>query len=236
MTDYTPPKKIYEEVQDLLLRRIKEGYWKSGDRIDSVEQLAKDLTVSRSAVREAISGLRALGIVTVKQGEGTFVGHFEEDDFAKVVTKALLVDEQQIKELYEVRKILEVGAARLAAKNRTPENIATLYAILEKMALENEAQEIGERSDMAFHTAMVAASKNEVLIQFMTSFSQLMENVLLKTRQVLVLKENRAESLYNEHVAIVKAIEAQDEEGAYQAIFEHLTNVELSLEKYIDFN
>lgn len=60
MTKFTPPKKIYEEIADLIKSQIEEGHWPPGHRLDSVEQLAKNYNVSRSAVREAMSALRAL--------------------------------------------------------------------------------------------------------------------------------------------------------------------------------
>ncbi len=63
------PKKIYEEVAETLLENIKEGSLKPGDRLDSVQQLAENFQVGRSAIREALSALRAMGLLEMKQGK-----------------------------------------------------------------------------------------------------------------------------------------------------------------------
>ena len=64
------------------MNMIKTGELKPGDRLDSVEQLAEIFDVSRSAVREALSGMRAMGLVVMRQGEGTFVTKFDAVNFS----------------------------------------------------------------------------------------------------------------------------------------------------------
>lgn len=71
-------KKKYEEVCEILHNKIRSNELKPGDRIDSVEHLAEQLQVSRSAVREAMSALKAMGLIEIKQGSGTFVKEFSE--------------------------------------------------------------------------------------------------------------------------------------------------------------
>ncbi|MEH6858320.1 GntR family transcriptional regulator, partial [Priestia megaterium] len=85
------PKKIYEEVAETLLENIKEGSLKPGDRLDSVQQLAENFQVGRSAIREALSALRAMGLLEMKQGEGTFVREFNSDMLSLPVTSAVLM-------------------------------------------------------------------------------------------------------------------------------------------------
>ena len=70
-------KKIYEEVADALLEKIKAGELKPGEKLDSVQALSESFQVSRSAVREALSALKAMGLVDMKQGEGTYIREFE---------------------------------------------------------------------------------------------------------------------------------------------------------------
>ena len=67
------PKKIYEEISDLILSMIREGTLKPGDKLLSVHQLAEQFGVGRSAVREALSAVRAMGLIEMRQGEGTYV-------------------------------------------------------------------------------------------------------------------------------------------------------------------
>ena len=70
-------KKIYEKVADALETSILDGSLQPGDRLDSVEKLAQNFSVSRSAVREALSALKAKGLLDIRQGEGSFVNHFD---------------------------------------------------------------------------------------------------------------------------------------------------------------
>nr|WP_307190169.1 GntR family transcriptional regulator [Geomicrobium sp. JCM 19039] len=105
-------KKIYEEVADSLKGAIEKGDLKPGDRLESVEKLAERFAVGRSAIREALSALRATGLVDIRHGEGTFVRSYESIDLKIPYSSLLLVNPKEIKELLEVRKILEVGSVQ----------------------------------------------------------------------------------------------------------------------------
>lgn len=109
-------KKIYEEVADALLDMIKNGELKPGDKLDSVHALSESFQVSRSAVREALSALKAMGLVEMKQGEGTYLKEFELNQISQPLSAALLMKKEDVKQLLEVRKLLEIGVASLAAE------------------------------------------------------------------------------------------------------------------------
>lgn len=228
-------KKIYEEVTDSLVEMIKSGELKPGDRLDSVEQLAEIFDVSRSAVREALSGMRAMGLIVMRQGEGTFVTKFDASNFTLPVNAALLMKKEDIREIYEVRKILEVGAAKSAAVYHKEEDLIALQEAINEMEKAKNNGEIGEEADMRFHMAIANATHNDILINLMRSVSEVMLSVLRETRQVLIYTEKKTVSLINEHQLIYDAIKNREPEKAYQYMLEHLTNVEKSLEKYMKF-
>lgn len=228
-------KKIYEKVADALIDMIKTGELKPGDKIDSIEQLAENFDVSRSAVREALSGLRAMGLVVMRQGEGTYITQFDAANFALPVNAGLLMKMEDIKELYEVRKVLEVGAARSAALYHKEEDLIPLKEAIEQMKKAQVNGEIGEDADMRFHMAIANATHNDMLIHLMRSVSEVMVSVLRETREVLIYTEKKTVSLIDEHQRIYDAIKAREPEKAYQFMLEHLTNVEKSLEKYMKF-
>ncbi|HEQ4957907.1 TPA: L-lactate utilization/bacilysin biosynthesis transcriptional regulator LutR, partial [Streptococcus pyogenes] len=98
---------------------IKNGELKPGDKLDSVQALAESFQVSRSAVREALSALKAMGLVEMKQGEGTYLKEFELNQISQPLSAALLMKKEDVKQLLEVRKLLEIGVASLAAEKRT---------------------------------------------------------------------------------------------------------------------
>ena len=228
-------KKIYEEVADSLIEMIKTGELNPGDRLDSVEQLAEMFDVSRSAVREALSGLRAMGLVEMRQGEGTFVTRFNASNFTLPVTAGMLLEKEDIKELYEMRKILEVGAAKSAALYHQVEDLMPLRDAIEDMNKAKQSNEIGENADMRFHLAIANATHNQILIYVMGSVSEVMRSALRETRKLLIYSEQKTVSLINEHQLIYDAIEARKPDQAQKYMLEHLQNVEKSLEKYMDF-
>src|SRR4051794_30812075 len=104
------PKKIYEEVAETLHEAIRNGTLKSGDKLDSVQQLAENFQVGRSAIREALSALRAMGLIEMKQGEGTYVLQFEAQNLTFPLSTAMLMNQEDVRNLLEVRKIIEAGA------------------------------------------------------------------------------------------------------------------------------
>ena len=76
-------KKSYEKVIDQIVQMIKNKQLKPGDKLDSIENLATQFEVSRSVIREALSGLRAMELIDIQQGEGTFIKNFNASSIAK---------------------------------------------------------------------------------------------------------------------------------------------------------
>ncbi len=229
------PKKIYEEVSEILHEKIRAGVLKPGDRLDSVEQLAEQLQVSRSAVREALSALKAMGLIEIKQGSGTFVKSVPPNRLDFPLSTAMLSNKLDIARLLEVRKIIEVGAAASAAINRTEQDIQAMVQILEDMKQAHGDGELGEKVDYQFHVAIATASQNPLLATILDQISGLMIDTMKETRRIwLYSKKTTSEQLYEEHMNIFLAIQQQNEESAKQAMTFHLSNVEKVLLQYFE--
>jgi GntR family transcriptional repressor for pyruvate dehydrogenase complex len=229
------PKKIYEEVAEALLSMIKEGELQPGDRLDSVQQLAENFQVGRSAIREALSALRAMGLVEMKQGEGTYVRQFDPDFISLPVTAAVLMRKEDISHLLEVRKVLEVGTAGAAAVKRTIDDLQKMNEALEQMKAASGNEELGERADFDFHMAIAAASQNPLLVNLMNNVSEMMLETMKETRRLwLYSEQTTSERLRLEHMQIYEAIAEQDVLRAQELMLKHLTSVEAVLMKYID--
>ncbi len=229
------PKKIYEEVSEILHEKIRAGVLKPGDRLDSVEQLAEQLQVSRSAVREALSALKAMGLIEIKQGSGTFVKSVPPNRLDFPLSTAMLSNKLDIARLLEVRKIIEVGAAASAAINRTEQDIQAMVQILEDMKQAHGDGELGEKVDYQFHVAIATASQNPLLATILDQISGLMIDTMKETRRIwLYSKKTTSEQLYEEHMNIFLAIQQQNEELAKQAMTFHLSNVEKVLLQYFE--
>jgi GntR family transcriptional regulator, transcriptional repressor for pyruvate dehydrogenase complex len=228
------PRKIYEEVAEALIDMIKSGQLKSGDKLESVQQLAENFQVGRSAVREALSALRAMGLVEMHQGEGTYVREFDSKMLSLPVYIAVLMKKEDVKNLLEVRRILEVGAVQAAAARRTDEQLSEIKEALDQMETAND-QELGEEADFRFHMAIAKASLNELLIGLMNNVSEMMVTTMRETRRLWLYSEKSTlDRLWKEHQQIYQAIEAQDGTEAQNLMLGHLQSVEEVLMKYFD--
>lgn len=228
------PKKIYEEVSDELYEMIRSGTLKPGDKLDSIQQLAENFQVGRPAIREALSALRTMGLIEIKQGEGTFVKLFDPSIMNYPLTTALLMDKENIKHLLEVRKILESGTAELAAKKRTTEDIIEIKAKLAEMEKVADDEELSDKADIAFHVAIANASKNELLITLMNQVSVMMTEKMRDIRRLALYSEEMSlKRLYQQHTEIYEAILNSDEMRAREAMLLHLQNVEESFDKFV---
>jgi GntR family transcriptional regulator, transcriptional repressor for pyruvate dehydrogenase complex len=228
------PRKIYEEVAEALIDMIKSGQLKSGDKLESVQQLAENFQVGRSAVREALSALRAMGLVEMHQGEGTYVREFDSKMLSLPVYIAVLMKKEDVKNLLEVRRILEVGAVQAAAARRTDEQLAEIKEALDQMEAAND-QELGEEADFRFHMAIANASQNELLIGLMNNVSEMMVTTMRETRRLWLYSEKSTlDRLWKEHQQIYIAIQAQKGSEAQTLLLKHLKSVEGVLMNYFD--
>ena len=228
-------KKIYEEVCEILHEKIRSGELNPGDRLDSVDLLAEKLQVSRSAVREALAALKAMGLIEIKQGSGTFVKQFPENKLDFPLSTSILAHKENVPHLLELRKIIEVGTAVSAARRRTNEDIERLKTILEKMKTVQGDGELGEKVDFEFHMAIADASHNPLLPNLLDQVSGLTIDLMRETRKIwLFSKQTTIEQLYDEHMQIFLAIKQQNTELAELAMHSHLSNVEKILMQYFD--
>ncbi|MCC2251343.1 FadR family transcriptional regulator [Virgibacillus sp. AGTR] len=229
-------KKIYEQVADSLIDMIKSGQLKPGDKLDSVEQLAKNFDVGRSAIREALSGLRSMGLVEMHQGEGTYVKTFDPKRFTLPVSTAFLMKQNDVKELYQVRKILEVGTAGFAASSYQEADLIQMQKVLDVMRNAKGNDVLAESADTDFHIAIAQATHMDLLINLMGSVSELMSETIREARRLLLYSEDRADALLAEHERIYQAIKNRQPDRARDYMYDHLEKVEKLLFKNLDLD
>lgn len=227
------PKKIYEEVTEALQEIIRSGQLPPGSKLDSVQQLAENFQVSRSAIREALSALKAMGLVEMRQGEGTFIKEFDAKQMNFPLSTAILMKKKDVAHLLEVRKIIETGTAALAAKNRSEDDLAEMVEALKEMKRVQGDEELGEKADFQFHLAVSVAAGNPILSTLLDQVSELMIETMKETRRLwLFSKQTTTKNLVKEHAKIYHAILEKNEEKAKISMIEHLENVESILNKY----
>lgn len=233
--DYTrvQTKKIYELVAEQIRGRIERGEVKPGERLESVEQLGRRFQVGRSTIREALSALRAMGLVDIRQGEGTFVTGSFTKSLSTPIGAFSKLGKKEMLEFFEVRKIIEAGASSIAAARRKPKDLDDMRAALKSMAAATGKDNLGEAADAEFHLAIARATENGMLIQMMNQISDTMRDTMKESRKLWLFSEDSTlERLHREHESIYSAIEEQNPMLAQQLMLAHLVKVENLLLRY----
>ena len=221
-------KKSYEIIAEELQRIIDSGLLKPGDKLDSIESLAKEYHVGRSTIREALSQLKAKGLIESRQGGGTYVT-------SPIQTMSSIQDlpvdnPMELTQLLQVRKIIEVGCIELASKLRTHSNIEELERILNQMRDAVGNEEISQVYDVNFHHAIAKATQNPFLLAMMESISSVMSRTIRDTRNLwLYSQKESADRLFEEHQQMLECIIAQKPEEGIRVMREHLSKVEAVL-------
>ncbi|RAP75013.1 FadR/GntR family transcriptional regulator [Paenibacillus montanisoli] len=226
------PLKSYEWVSRELFNHITSGALQPGDKLPSVVDLAAEYGVGRSTIREALSALKAKGLLDIRQGGGTYVKATQpQPDEAlnpAVASKEDWLDRaDSLLQLLEVRKVLETGCASLAAKHRSSEDLAAMRETLRQMELRLGDESFSEQADVLLHEQIAAATHNPMLIELMKSLSQRLHESMRDTRSLWFYAERQsARRLLDEHAAIVEAIGQQQEALAASRMEVHLAKVE----------
>ncbi len=214
--------RIYEEIVRQIKAMIAEGRLKSGDRLPPERELAEKFVVSRTSVREALRALESLGLVEIRPGEGTFVREVSVESLIEPLALMVLSEREAIAELFEARRMLEPAIAGLAAARATPDEIQEMERILEEQAKEIAAGHTGLRQDAQFHAAMGAAAHNRAI----TRIAHAVMDLLTRSREESLNTPGRPTRSHDDHRRILSAIHRRDEDGARQAMLDHVEAVE----------
>lgn len=216
-------KKIYEEIVTQIKSLILEGKLKPGDKLMSERELAEQLQVGRSAVREAFRALEAMRIVEIKPGEGTYVRQVNPDYLVEAMSLLLSSKDHTTKELMELRKILEGECAYLAALRRTKSDLELMKQQLAEQRKQVEKGHLGYASDMSFHFAIYKATGNSLIFKLMSTLKDTVQHALQEVLHELMLMEPTIpQKLHHEHLTVYQAIEKGDPEAAREAMHKHL--------------
>ncbi|MBM7855029.1 GntR family transcriptional repressor for pyruvate dehydrogenase complex [Desulfohalotomaculum tongense] len=226
--DFKPirTKKIYEEIVEQIKALIADGKLKPGDKLMSERELAEKMQVGRSAVREAFRALEAMKIIEIRPGEGTYIREASADFIIDALTLVLNAGKETARELMELRKILEVECAGLAAKRRTEKDLYSMKRALQQMERDIEEGNLGEQADLLFHYLVAKASGNAMVLRLMTTISDAMNHIMRKARSKLYRDPALPSKLLEQHWVIYKAIKEKDFAKAQKAMYEHLDNIE----------
>ncbi|MCX5140417.1 FadR/GntR family transcriptional regulator [Streptomyces sp. NBC_00338] len=214
------PSPLVEQATRHLREQITEGHWPVGTKIPGETTLAKTLGVGRSTVREAVRTLATLGLLQSRQGSGVFViADHATEDWPVRLRRAAVTD------VYEVRMLIEVQAARLAARRRTDEDLIALDAALTaRRAAGTGPDDAFVDADIALHRTVVAAAHNPVLTDLFGEFAPVLRQGLIDLVELLGLRRDDPNHGDAEHHALVRAVVAGDAESAGRAAQAELEN------------
>lgn len=199
---------------------IAEHQFENGDKLPSEKVLIDQLGVSRTVVREAISRLQQSGLIQVKSGSGMFITD-KNNHLSMLFESHMKVHGFKIKELLEVRKILELGAVRLIIENNLPidaqklKEINTVY-----FSSIDDAQALAQH-DSTFHEMIILFTENQTLI----TMSNVIKEYFSKNQFSQVVGREDIKKSYNEHDQIINALDNKDLALALNTINIHLSRV-----------
>ncbi|RWD79150.1 FadR/GntR family transcriptional regulator [Mesorhizobium sp.] len=217
----TQKTKLSQKLYETLRQRVESGEWSQGTRIPTEMELASQHAVSRPVVREALVRLRDDGVISSKRGSGSYVlngGNAGPRKFREIENVADVIH------AFEFRLSVECDAAALAAVRRGEADLQALYAAHEAFGQGVDDDGFGDL-DFSFHLAVAQASHNPM---YSTTMSMLHRQIVFGMRLIGQFSSSgsrtRLDLVESEHTLIIEAIATQNEQHAYDAMFEHLSN------------
>jgi len=214
---------VTDEAIDKIKEMLTDGRLRPGDRLPKEADLAGELGLSRSSLREAVKALSLIHVLDVRQGDGTYVTSLEPGRLLEAMS--FVVDfhrDDTVLEFLEVRRILEPAATAMAAQRITDAEVVTLRAHLAAIGHAPTVEDL-IKNDLEFHRLICSNAGNTVLASLLDSMSG-------PTTRARVWRgltqEGALTRTLSEHQAIVDALAAHDAEGAQAWATIHILSVE----------
>jgi len=215
-------QKVAEEVLTQLRSRILTGKYAAGAKLPPERELAKEMGVNRASLREALKKLEHLGLVTIRQGDGTRVTHFEQTAGIELISHLIPLSPEITTDVLEFRRLFGREIARLAAVRATPQDLAKLRDLADQAREPSLSSEQVFDLDFAFYGAMAAASSNRVvglLVNTVRNATDQFKPLL----SILIVSRERVSAHHDELIA---AIEARDGARAADVAAQYLQDGE----------
>ena len=214
-----------QSLSDDLAVRVRQliqgGSFQPGDRLPSINDMARRFGVGHPTLREALKKLETLGVVTIRHGSGVYVGTdnnslvIPNPIFSGSVTRKLLLD------LIEARVPVEVTAAGLAAQHATGEHLQQMRALLRRAEESRDDDAALSAANMGFHREIASSSGNKVLGQLL----EVLTNVFHEEQRLILNIYGSRQKDHQEHLQILEALEQKDADLAIERMRAHLEGV-----------
>jgi len=223
-------RSIVSDAREQITRLIVSGALKPGEKLPAERQLIELLGVSRPTLREGIAALTAMGILEARQGAGTFVSDLDPARIVEPLVLIVNLNSEVLRELFDVRRILESGAIQLAAEHIGDDELAELHRLLSELRAARGSLKRFMKLDIEFHRTIHRASHNELLIALLESVGHLASESRAVTSQRPAVRTQA----HRDHVGIVKALESRDPLAAREAMLAHLDHMRNALDSALD--
>ena len=219
-----------DRAAEQLREMVVSGGLTPGDRLPPERELCGRLGVSRTVVREALNLLEARGLVSIEHGRGAVVGGGSPGAVRDSLGLLLRVQPKTLRELLEVRGILETEIAGLAAERAGAGDVAAMRAQLDRMRASIRAPAGYVDADVAFHALLARAARNAVLLTMLEPAVDL----LRASRQVSAARPGNALRALGEHERIFERVQKGDADGARAEMRSHLANTARDIEAAVE--
>lgn len=205
------------QLQDLILNRTLLP----GDRLPPERALCEKLQVSKTVVREALKALSAQGLIEIRRGSGTYVRHYEGELMGRPLALLLRTGGLDPEHIHELRQLLEVHIAGLAAERATVEHVDSMQETID--AIQDGQLTVKEyaAADVGFHKLLARAADNPLFTLLLDSLNTVMME-LRKGGWKLLGREEAVRRTVHYHSQILDCVRRKDPPQARKAMQEHL--------------
>lgn len=227
-----PPRvsRLSDVIASQLETMIVQGQLVPGEGLPSERELAKRLGVSRPSLREALSKLRSRGLIEPARNGGAVITELTRVTVTDPLSQILDRHPSAMRDLIEMRGVLEADAASMAAVRATDTDVKKLSIALEaQKGLRRKNVATLARRDLSFHQAVAQASHNIALLHTTHGLAKLLEAFIQRGYNIILSSEDaskRTGDIHEQHLAIFEAICRKDAPGARRAVRAHLHKTE----------
>ncbi|WP_146346183.1 FadR/GntR family transcriptional regulator [Falsiphaeobacter marinintestinus] len=225
------PEKLSTSVVRQIEKLILRGILRPGERLPSERELSERLGVSRPSLRDAVSELQDQGLLTTRAGAGIYVADVLGSAFSPALIRLFGSHDEAVFDYLSFRRDMEGLAAERAARFGSDSDLKVIQAIFDKMETAQSRRNPEEEAklDALFHSAIIDASHNVVMLHMMRSMFDLLREGVFYNRQVMFKQRTSRAALLDQHRSINDAIQSRDPVAARAAVEAHLDYVQQSL-------
>ncbi|WP_337059358.1 FadR/GntR family transcriptional regulator [Kineococcus sp. G2] len=225
---------LVSQVAETILEQVVRGELPAGQLLPTEAELCEAHGVSRMTLREALKTLQAQNVVRAAPGVGSYVNPVERWTGLEAVLRATSAgagDDATSVQLVEVRRMIETGAAALAAARRDEADLERLEELLERMRTAHRHGDVDDfvHADIAFHDVLLRASRNPFVAVLLDPLSRVLREKREQTSAVPQIQANAVE----QHALVLAAVRAGEPEGARRAMDAHLQQTAEDLRRYV---